>query len=149
MCKTKPMCRTRLAWSKKDTKDFPCTVSLHYYIQDNALCSEVMSRSTDVYTGLPYDMGFFSLVTELVFATLKKHSYPELRLGHTTMKSIFTQIYDKTREQALSLLGDHTPYDVCDAMPPILNPDILIGDIYNGTSNSEIMKWVCKYANLN
>ena len=44
---------------KSDTKDFPCTVSIQFYIKDNELYCETNSRSTDIITGLPYDMGVF------------------------------------------------------------------------------------------
>ncbi len=45
-----------------DTKDFPCTLGIQFFVAKNHLCTTVSSRSTDIYTGLPYDMGFFSFV---------------------------------------------------------------------------------------
>lgn len=91
-----------------ESKDFPCTLGMHFFVHDNNVCCVVSSRSTDVYTGLPYDMGFFAFVTELVYKDLKERLPQEksgkLKLGYVTMKTQFTQIYDKTREKTLALL---------------------------------------------
>lgn len=51
------------AYHKSDTKDFPCTVCIQFFIVENVLHCEVAARSTDVVTGLPYDMGFFHSCT--------------------------------------------------------------------------------------
>lgn len=58
----------------KESKDFPCTLGMQFFVRDNNLCCIVSSRSTDVYTGLPYDMGFFSFVAELVYKDLKENN---------------------------------------------------------------------------
>ena len=55
---------------KIDTKDYPCTIALQFFVRSHHLCCAVSSRSTDIYTGLPYDMGFFAFVTELVYKDL-------------------------------------------------------------------------------
>lgn len=128
---------------KSDTKDFPCTISMQFYIRNNQVCCEVGSRSTDVFTGLPYDIGFFSLVNELVYSKLKKDKYPELTLGYTTMKSTFTQIYDSKKEQTLALKIDYTDkLKDFEPMPDIDDPDLLLEDIYSGTTNSTISQWI-------
>lgn len=91
-----------------ETKDFPCTIGIQFYVRQNRLCCSVSSRSTDVYTGLPYDMGFFAFVQELVYKDLKEQLPPstgeKLTMGHITMKTNFTQIYDKTRSKTEDLL---------------------------------------------
>lgn len=92
---------------KNDSKDFPCTIGMQFYVDSNQLCCTVSSRSTDIYTGLPYDMGFFAFVLELAYHDLKEQlpccAANKLKLGHITMKTNFTQIYNKTRPQILSL----------------------------------------------
>lgn len=137
-------------YHKSGTKDFPCTIAMQYYIRDNYLCSEVMSRSTDVYTGLPYDMGFFSLITELVYSYLLITAYPDLKLGHTTMKTVFTQIYDKTNKQALALCEHNSSKNKLESepMPLISDPMCLLDDIYKGSMNSQIMKWAFKNSEI-
>jgi thymidylate synthase len=135
---------------KSDTKDFPCTVSMQFYIRNNQVCCEVNSRSTDIYTGLPYDMGFFSFVNELMFGLLKE-KYPEITLGHTTMRANFTQIYDKTKNEALKLKSNFSDKDNSerDYMPPIDNANQVLEDIYDDTSNSSVMQWIRQKADLN
>lgn len=74
-----------------ETKDFPCTIGMQFFVRQNHLCCVVSSRSTDIYTGLPYDIGFFSFVTELVYQDLKQRlpyeSVKNLQLGYVTMKT--------------------------------------------------------------
>ncbi len=133
--------------------DFPCTLGMQFYVEDNYLCCTVSSRSTDIYTGLPYDMGFFSFVTELVYNDLKsrlpEEKAKDLKLGHVTMKANFTQIYDKTRTQVLALLAkDHSEKMTEEVMPKIENAAEVLNDIYNETSNTRIMKWIYEHAEL-
>jgi thymidylate synthase len=131
-----------------DSKDFPCTIGMQFFIKRNCLCCVVSSRSTDIFTGLPYDMGFFAFVTELVYKDLKErlpHNLAEkLKLGYVTMKTSFTQIYDKTHDAALALLtaGPIDPA-LSDNMPLIENAHDTLQDIYSQTS---IVKWIHKYA---
>lgn len=135
----------------KESKDFPCTLGVQFFVKDNHLCCVVSSRSTDVYTGLPYDMGFFSFVAELVYKDLKERLPEEksknLKLGTVVMKANFTQIYDKTRDAALDLLNC-TSNDCDDKMPAIENAQETLKDIYNQTYNTPVMQWVYKHAEL-
>lgn len=134
----------------EDNKDFPCTISMQFFVRKNHLCCVVSSRSTDIYTGLPYDMGFFSFVTELVYKDLKERLPEEkskkLKLGYVTMKTNFTQIYDKTRDLALSLLNKNVESNFSENMPEIENAQETLRDIYQKTFNTSIMKWIYKNA---
>ncbi len=133
--------------------DFPCTIGMQFYVEDDYLCCTVSSRSTDIYTGLPYDMGFFAFITELVYKDLKlrlpEDKAKNLKLGHVAMKTNFTQIYDKTRGAVLSLLEENNSEFFCsdkvELMPEIENAQATLADIYNGTCDTEVMKWI--YAN--
>lgn len=133
-------------YHKSDTKDFPCTVAMQFFIKNNYLNCEIMSRSTDVITGLPYDMGFFSFIHELVFQDLVERKYTNLKLGNTVMKTSFTQIYDKTQNKALEVIESLSGNNV--EMPRICNAKNVLNDIYYGTENSEVLKWIKKEANL-
>ncbi len=111
------------------------------------------SRSTDVYTGLPYDMGFFAFVTELIYKDLKERLPEEkgknLKLGHVTMKTNFTQIYDKTRPAVMALLAaDHSNKMNGDVMPLIEDAQATLKDIYEETSNTPVMQWIHENAEL-
>jgi len=135
-----------------DTKDFPCTIGMQFFVKNNHLCCSIASRSTDIYTGLPYDMGFFSFVTELVYKDLKQQLPSEksehLNLGCITMKTNFTQIYDKTRTSALKLLeaSENKNLSYNTDMPEIYDAEETLKDIYNETAHSPVIKWIHKNA---
>lgn len=128
---------------KSDTKDFPCTVGLLFRIEDNTLNCDVQSRSTDVITGLPYDMGFFSVVTELLASLLSEDLNTEIKPGYVAMHANFTQIYDKTLHLAKEVLKSKEIPSL-QYMPKIENGQDLLDDIYNlGKSEpkTDFMKW--------
>lgn len=134
-----------------ESKDFPCTVGMQFYVKRNHVCCSVSSRSTDIYTGLPYDMGFFAFITELVYKDLKERlscdRSESLKLGVVSMKTNFTQIYDKTRDAALSLLS--CTEDVSgDKMPEIESAKDTLKDIYEQSANTAVMQWIYKHADL-
>ena len=136
-----------------ESKDFPCTLGMQFFVRNNHLCSAVSSRSTDIYTGLPYDMGFFSFVTELVYRDVKSKVSAEkaaaLKLGYVTMKTNFTQIYDKTRTQALRLLErENETSSYSTDMPEIHDAEETLEDIYKKTTHSSVKKWITKHAEL-
>lgn len=137
-------------------KDFPCTLGMQFYLKNNKLCTTVSSRSTDIYTGLPYDMGFFSLVSELVYKDIKEfyedsETELSLELGHVMMKTNFTQIYDKTKDAALKLLEKPLNSYSTD-MPVINNAQDMLSDIgsVSGINKNKIktntMKWIQEHA---
>jgi thymidylate synthase len=128
---------------KSDTKDFPCTIGMQFFIRDRHLFCEVASRSTDVVTGLPYDISFFSFVHELLWRDLIERGYSDLRLGSTTMKTSFTQIYDTTYTKALSI-GERRDEDI--KMPAIESASDVLDDIRSGTEATEVLKWITKHA---
>ena len=132
---------------KKETKDFPCTIGILYRIQNNTLNCDVQSRSIDVVTGLPYDMGFFSVVNELLASLLSKDLGIRIEPGYVAMHSNFTQIYDKTAEEAESMI-DAIGIKELQRMPVIENGEELLNDIYNLGSKepkTEFMKWSIEY----
>jgi len=127
---------------KADTLDFPCTIAIQFFTRGDYLCCEVSSRSTDVITGLPYDMGFFSLLTELVYADLVQRGHQNLRLGHTTMKTTFTQIYSSRNGIAKSIEEKPQEATTTIQMPVIEDARLFLQDIYEGTHESSIMRWI-------
>jgi len=132
-------------YHKSETKDFPCTIGIQFYIKDNHLFCEVMSRSTDVITGLPYDMGFFSFLHELMWKDLTESGIPNLMLGNTVMKTTFTQIYDKSLSKANSvaesiLSNEHSE------MPTIESARETLVDILTGSKNTYLLQWIEQHA---
>jgi thymidylate synthase len=130
------------SYHKTETKDFPCTVGVLFYIRNDQLFCEVCSRSTDVVTGLPYDIGFFSFLHELVFQDLVEKGVKNLQLGSTIMKTSFTQIYDKTLNKALEALNGEALNHL--SMPTISNAAQVLEDIYQQSFKSDIMQWIEK-----
>ena len=94
-------------------------------------------------------MGFFSFLNELVFAGLVEKGLTSLKLGHTTMRTSFSQIYDKTAEKAESMLNSDGKdfVDYC-KMPLIKSATDLLDDIKSGEQKTELMKWVIRNAEL-
>jgi thymidylate synthase len=132
-------------------KDFPCAISAQFFVREKTLCCEVSSRSTDVVIGLPYDMGFFSFLNELVYEDLIKSNddNSQLKLGYTMIKCSFTQIYDKTAfkaEEALERSRNGNYPSIL--MPPINNAMETLADIYNGTKETRLMEWIFTNADL-
>ena len=132
------------------SKDFPCTLGMQFFVRQDKLCCTVSSRSTDIYTGLPYDIGFFAFVTELVCKDLKERcpkKTQKLGLGYVTMATSFTQIYDKTSAQALALLSKEGKRYETD-MPEIGDAAATLRDIYDQTYTTPVMKWIYNNAEL-
>lgn len=135
---------------KTDTRDFPCTIGMQFNIRDGQMNCNVASRSTDVITGLPYDMGFFSLVNELVAGVVSVDLGEDIQPGYTAMHTTFTQIYDKTRRKADQVLGS-VPVSTQQRMPVIDRPLETLGDILSIQERSprtETVKWVCELAGV-
>jgi thymidylate synthase len=130
-------------YHKSDTKDFPCTIGMQFFIRENRLHCETISRSTDVITGLPYDMGFFSFVHELIYIDLVSRGYSRLQLGATIMKTTFTQIYDHAASKATDAIDGCTEPET---MPPILCAKDTLDDIYKGSAKTNVMKWIYENA---
>jgi thymidylate synthase len=135
---------------KTDTKDFPCTIGLQFFLRGNVMNCEVASRSTDVITGLPYDMGFFSFVNELVTQLVSQDLGEELKVGYTAMRTNFTQIYDKTAtkaEQVLEAQADASSQ----SMPVITDGAATLADILSimeRPPTTEVIQWVIEKAEL-
>lgn len=49
-----------------ETKDEICTIAIQFLIRDNKLSCTVYMRSNDIYTGLPYDIAFFTSLQKYI-----------------------------------------------------------------------------------
>lgn len=52
------------------TKDYPCTIAMFFYIRDGKLNCNVFMRSSDAWLGVPYDIFNFSMIAHYVCARL-------------------------------------------------------------------------------
>ena len=77
-----------------DSLGLPCTVSLQVLVRDGKLSMHAMMRSCDAYRGLPYDLFFFTLLQELIAATLG------LELGSYTHSAASAHIYESDVSKA-------------------------------------------------
>lgn len=135
---------------KTATKDFPCTIGMQFNIRNGMMNCNVASRSTDIITGLPYDMGFFSLVNELVAGVVSVDINEEIKPGYTAIHATFTQIYNKTREKAEQVL-DSPAIESQQRMPIIEDPTETLDDILGIQTRmptTATIKWVCDHAGI-
>ena len=131
------------------SNDFPCAISLQFYVRHDALCCCIYSRSEDLYSGLPYDLGFFSFLTELVAVDLSGRLGRSIAVGPTTVLCTFTQIYDSNRphlERLLQLVPDYDATAI--RMPTISDASEVIRDIYSDSADSAVIRWIRHYAEL-
>ncbi|MBR3055888.1 thymidylate synthase [Candidatus Saccharibacteria bacterium] len=131
---------------KRVTKDFPCTLGLVFHLDGGTLNLDVSSRSTDVITGLPYDIGFFSFVLELLAALLSQDLGKNINAGYTAMHAFFTQIYDRTKNKVPEILKNNLNNSL-QQMPRITDAEATLEDIIKISERppkTDIIKWVIK-----
>jgi thymidylate synthase len=129
---------------KTTTKDFPCTLGLQFHIEDDRMNCDVTSRSTDILTGLPYDMAFFSFVNELVAGLVSADTGQKLCLGYTAMHATFTQIYSRTR-RLIDKIEQHELNKEEQEMPKIIDAIATLTDILeinHRKPTTDVIKWI-------
>ena len=84
-----------------ETKDYPCTVSVHFMIRDNLLYCFDNMRSSDTWLGWPYDVFNFTMLSYVVAAHLRKHGL-DVRPGYlylnVTSQHLYTKDYDAAKK---------------------------------------------------
>ena len=70
------------------TKDFPCTIALHFMIRGSCLDLTAYMRSNDVVYGFGNDVPFFTLLQDLVAAKLN------IAVGHYIHVATSLHVYD-------------------------------------------------------
>ena len=84
------------------TKDEPCTIALQFYIREEKLHCTAMMRSNDIWTGLPYDIVYFTLLQKLVADALDKE------YGSYTHFATSLHLYEKDECKIRAILApDH------------------------------------------
>lgn len=78
----------------RESRDVPCTVSLHFMVRDGALELITYMRSNDVWLGWPYDVVMFTVLQEALATDLG------LRLGQYTHVAGSLHLYDTNHEKA-------------------------------------------------
>jgi thymidylate synthase len=93
-----------------ESKDIPCTTSVHWMIRDNQLhCFDNM-RSSDLWLGWPYDVFSFTALSHLLLHHLWIRGFEKLTLGtmtlHANSSHLYQRDWDKVREVLLAHVGN-------------------------------------------
>lgn len=89
----------------KGNKDFICTLSYLFNIEDNKLHLTVNRRSQDMFFGIPYDYAFEYLLLVKMHNELKD-IYPELEIGSYNMFCNNIHIYERNFTVFKDMLKD-------------------------------------------
>ncbi|MBC6356719.1 hypothetical protein ERK19_05060 [Lactobacillus helsingborgensis] len=84
-----------------NSKDVPCTITLHFLIRNNKLDLFVNMRSNDFYLGLPYDIYSFSMLQVLVALELG------LMPGNYHHHVDSLHFYERDKSKVLKISNDH------------------------------------------
>jgi thymidylate synthase len=107
-----------------NSKDIPCTLTLHFQILYNKLVLIVNMRSQDAMVGLVYDTFTFTMLQELLYIKLK-NIYPELSLGKFIMFASNEHIYENWYEKVNNILENNDIYkDINWEMPSMQEVDM-------------------------
>lgn len=86
------------------TKDVPCTISLHWMIRHDQIHCFVDMRSSDVWLGVPYDWFNFTMMTGYIMLLLKQRGVVNLRLGTLYFNAHSQHLYEKNFVNASNLI---------------------------------------------
>lgn len=129
--------------------DFPCAIAAQFYVREDQLCCCLLSRSEDLYSGLPYDIAFFSFLNELIAVDLREKLGRPICVGPTTVLCMFTQVYEKNRTQLQCLLKSSRVSNASGIrMPEITSASEVLRDIYTGSAESAVCRWIRTHADL-
>lgn len=87
------------------TKDEPCTIALQFYIREDKLHCTAMMRSNDIWTGLPYDIVYFTMLQKIVADALGKE------YGTYTHFATSLHLYDKDEDKIRARLKEGYEFD--------------------------------------
>jgi len=105
----------------KDTKDFPCTLNLQFFIREDKLHLHVNMRSNDAFWGLTYDLFSFTLFQEMMMLELREAGYDSLQLGEYTHCAGSLHIYEKHFKDADAVVKAYlnTEFEAAAPMEPL------------------------------
>lgn len=92
------------------SKDLPCTLTMQFLVRDGGFHTTVNMRSSDAWTGIPYDVFSFSMMSEYV----RRLTYPQLPLGVLCINAGSAHIYQKDFAAVRELLNNSGPGKVGD-----------------------------------
>lgn len=81
-----------------ETKDEPCTMSLHYLIRNGKLHATTVMRSNDIWFGFPYDVAFFTELQRYIASVLG------IPCGSYTHFVVSMHLYDKDYDKVKAIV---------------------------------------------
>lgn len=83
-----------------ETKDYPCTIAMSFFIRNDAIHCHTTMRSNDLWLGRPYDVFNFSMITNAIRLWLKK----KYKLGSLYLTATSMHLYENNFENAHEVL---------------------------------------------
>lgn len=90
---------------KSQTKDFPCTAYLQFFIREDQLYLVANMRSNDLVLGFTYDAPSFTLFQEKMLLELQYH-YPKLKMGKYIHIAGSMHVYEKHYGMIRNVIAD-------------------------------------------
>lgn len=117
----------------RSSKDIPCTLSLQFLIRDGKLHTIVTMRSSDIFTGLIYDMFCFTAMSAVVLSFL---GYDDVELGTCWINAGSSHLYDRDFDRIKKIDDELNEYSLRE-WPQTYEG---ITDMLMGMANSEVFK---------
>lgn len=88
----------------KNSKDHQCTICYQFLIRDEKLHMIVTMRSSDIYTGVPYDCFSQTMIALFICLHLQR-KYPKLTLGDLTLYAGSQHLYETDSFNVMEILS--------------------------------------------
>lgn len=104
------------------SKDVPCTLSLQFFVRDEAVHMVVSMRSSDLIFGIAYDVPAFTLFQEMLANELSIRLSRKIGLGEYIHTSNSLHIYDRHFEMCDRILVSEAPKETLEVPPLPFGP---------------------------
>ena len=89
-----------------ESKDIPCTVSLHWMTRKNKIHCFAHMRSSDAWLGAPYDWFNFTMMTLALIADLRMSTGKHYELGHLHFTADSCHLYERNWTGAMDCIQE-------------------------------------------
>lgn len=90
------------------SRDIPCTVAIQWLLRGGELSCVVTMRSSDAWTGWPYDVHVFSMMSAYVALALRRAGGTVTSLSDLHLTAGSQHLYEKNAEAASRALADRS-----------------------------------------
>lgn len=88
-----------------ETRDTPCTLSWQFLIRDHTLHCIATMRSSDLWTGVPYDVFNFSMVAASIALELRRLHGITVKLGELHLTAGSQHLYERDCDAVEEIVG--------------------------------------------